>query len=175
MFQSILHGFGAGSIALLLIRVTLGLFYVLARFRFFYDPSKRSDGPIGFREGGYIRYGNQRWLNKARHDSLSAKMTACGFKWQPNLVAWIVATIEVGGGLLLIVGLYPALMAWLLFGVTAFASMCTWKHKVFVEQNPVDRIDVCSCYLWRVEGLYLIMAACVILGGGGALALSDYL
>jgi RNA polymerase sigma factor (sigma-70 family) len=40
MLYYITNGFGGADIALFLARVVLGTFYVLARFRFFYDPSK---------------------------------------------------------------------------------------------------------------------------------------
>lgn len=167
-------GIGGAGIALLLARVTLGLFYVLARFRFFYDPSKPLYAVVGRDAFGAFEYGNTRWLNKERQDSLIRKMSLCGLTWRPRLWAWIAAVVEVGAGLLLIVGLYAPLMALALLVVTALATRCTWRQKVY-EQNPCDALDVCACYLWRVEGLYLILALCIIIGGGGAFALSDYL
>lgn len=160
--QLLANGLDFAPFALFLNRVTLGLFYVLARFRFFYDPSQRD---LGFSD----RRG--RWFNMLRHDSLSRKMTHCEFKRYPRAWAWAAALIEVGGGLMLIAGLFAPFAAFGLFILTLFATRCTWRQKVY-EQNPVDCIDVCSCYLWRVEGLYIIMALIVILGGPGALALT---
>jgi uncharacterized membrane protein YphA (DoxX/SURF4 family) len=149
--------------------VVLGTFYVLARFRFFYDPSKPEVTITS--SLAYDRW--NRWFNKDRQDSLVRKMGLCGLSWKPRLWAWTDAVVEVGAGLLLIIGLYAPLMAFALFVVTALATRCTWRQKVY-EQNPCDALDVCACYLWRVEGLYLIIAACIIFGGGGAFALSDY-
>lgn len=164
--QLLANGLDFAPFALFLNRVTLGLFYVLARFRFFYDPSK----PTHYvnHGGDFVRY---RWLNEERHASLTKKMTHCGFKRAPRAWAWAAALIEVGGGLMLIAGLFAPFAAFGLFILTLFATRCTWRQKVY-EQNPVDCIDVCSCYLWRVEGLYIIMALIVILGGPGALALT---
>lgn len=159
------HGLDLAPFALFLNRITLGLFYVLARFRFFYDPSKPTWS------GTNTRIGNQRWLNKQRHESLTNKMAHCGFKKHPRVWAWSAALIEVGGGLWLILGVFPAFAAFGLLVLTLFATRCTAKAKVF-EQNPVDCIDICSCYLWRVEGLYIIMALIVVLGGPGAFVLT---
>lgn len=150
-------GLDLAPVALFLNRFTLGLFYFLARFRFFYDPSKPA---IAFP-------GKGRWFNAERLASLTRKMQHCGYaRWW----AWPVALIEVVGGLMLIAGIFSAFAALGLLVLTLFATRCTWRSKVY-EQNPVDCLDICSCYLWRVEGLYVVMASVVILAGPGALAL----
>lgn len=154
--QLLTHGLDLAPFALFLNRVTLGLFYLLARFRFFYDPAK----PAG-----------ARWLNADRHASLINKMAHCGMKKHPRVWAWVAASLEVGGGLWLILGFAAPFAAFGLLLLTLIATRCTWRAKVY-EQNPVDCIDVCSCYLWRVEGLYIVMAAAVILGGPGAWSLT---
>lgn len=161
-------GLGLADVALFLNRFILGSFFFLARFRFIYDPSKprtvsyraRLELPaVQWRE-----VHNERWFNRDRRASLMNKMAHCGYgRWW----AWPVAFAEVGGGLMLILGLFAPVAGSILFVLTIFASRCTAKTKVY-EQNPVDRIDVCACYLWRVEGLYIIMALVVILGGPGA-------
>lgn len=151
IFQLLTQGLDLAPIALLLNRVTLGTFYLLARFRFFYDPSKPA---------------KERWLNKERSASLTAKMQHCGFTSYPYAWAWIAASIEVIGGGMLIAGVFSAFAALGLSVLTLFATRCTWRSKVY-EQNPVDCVDVCSCYLWRVEGLYILMALIVILAGPG--------
>ena len=164
----------AGDIALLIIRSTLGLFYVLARFRFFYDPAgggslPAEPLPMGFT--GTSAYNDRKWLNPRRFASLRRKMQHCGINYLPGAWAWFAAIVEVFGGLLLILGVWSRIMAVLLLGVSLAATRCTWRQKVF-EQNPVDCIDVCACYLWRVEGLYIIMALVITISGGGAIALN---
>ena len=173
MYELATQGFGLADFALFLNRVTLGLFYVLARFRFFYDPSKpgaRLSEDFG---PDYPRYRirSQRWLNTDRHWSLREKVRKCGFKRAPYFWAYVVAIVEVAGGALLVAGVFAPVMAGALFILTAVATSCTARQKV-MEQQPCDLIDCAACYLWRVEGLYLVMAAAVIAGGPGAWSLT---
>lgn len=164
VMQLLNGGLDLAPIALFLNRFTLGAFFILARFRFFYDPSKPTWS------GTNTRLGNQRWFNRERHTSLVNKMKHCGFCRAPVVWAWAAALIEVGGGLMLVLGILPVFAALGLLVLTLFATRCTWRTKVF-EQNPVDTIDCAACYLWRVEGLYIMMALVVILAGPGAFTL----
>lgn len=141
------------DVALFVLRVVLGVFFVLARFRWFFDPSRPE----------------QEWLNSARHKHLRAKLCSCGYSEHP-LLSGTVATIEVSAGLALIAGLLTMPAAFGLFCILVFATYCTGKGKV-AEQNPVDCIDCVSCYLWRVEGVYIMIAACILLLGPGRLSL----
>lgn len=150
-----LSGTDALNIALLLNRASLGLFFVLARFRFFYDPSK----PAG-----------ERWCNKERHHSLTHKMDFCGLKHWPYGWAWVTAFVELFAGLGVIFGLLTPLSALGLFVLLLVATRCTAVAKVR-EQNPVDKLDCVSCYLWRVEGLYIVQAMIVLLAGPGTYSL----
>lgn len=167
VMQLLNGGLDLAPIALFLNRFTLGAFFILARFRFFYDPSK----PGASRTFGEGYRASQRWFNQARRDSLTNKMKHCGFCRLPLVWAWAAALIEVGGGIMLVLGILPVLAALGLLVLTLFATRCTWRTKVF-EQNPVDTIDCAACYLWRVEGLYIMMALVVILAGPGAWTLS---
>jgi len=65
------------SASLLAVRLALGGFYVLARFRFFYDPSK----PMG-----------ARLLNPDRYEHLKWKMEFCHY---PRVIGPYVAAVEV--------------------------------------------------------------------------------
>ena len=173
MWNVLHYGFDLTDFALFLNRFLLGAFFVLARFRFFYDPSKTK----GFWTADHFTLKwvpNQRWLNKDRFASLEHKMQYCGLKKYSAFWAWAVAVIEVGGGLLLILGYLTAFAGFGLLVLTVRATMCTAKMKVF-EQNPVDKIDICACYLWRVEGLYIAMALVAVVAGPGAFALSNVL
>lgn len=175
--DSLSSGLGLADVALFLNRLVLGSFFFLARFRFIYDPSKSAGHwqlepiPEGHRVLISARRGDKywtwvkssRWFNRDRRQSLMNKICHCGHgRWW----AWPVAAAEIGGGLMLILGIFAPAAAAILLVLTIVASRCTAKTKVY-EQNPVDRIDVCACYLWRVEGLYIIMAAVTVLGGPG--------
>ncbi len=141
--------------AAFILRQVLGWFFVLARFRWFYDPE---------------RY--PRVLNADRHKHLAWKLCDCGYGYHPAL-SCIVACVEVSAGVALIVGLLMNLAVLGLLGVLLFATWCTAKQKV-LEQKPVDCIDCVSCYLWRVEGVYIAIAVVLLILGPGYLSL-DYL
>lgn len=157
MFLSFLTGFGAVDLADLLIRMTLGGFFILARFRYFFDPSKT----------------NGIWLNVDRHTSLRNKMCHCGLNKHPSAAAWFAAMVEVFAGLGVVFGLLTTLSAVGLLAITLVGTFCTAKAKV-LEQHPVDKLDCVSCYLWRVEGLYIVFAVLIFLAGPGKLSLDHY-
>lgn len=139
------------SVSLLALRAALGGFYVLARFRYFYDPSRPAD-PV---------------LNKQRRESMARKMGYCHY---PAWLAPIVAGSEVLAGLGVISGVLFTLSCAGLLLITIFATRCTWREKI-LEQSPCDCIDWLACYLWRVEGLYILLAAVLLVEGAGSYAL----
>lgn len=155
MMEIILSGAQSADAALFLNRLLLGLFFVLARFRFLYDPSKAK---------------GDRFCCPARHQSLTNKMCHCGWRNGAYVWAWFAALVEIFAGLAVIVGLLTVPAALGLLAVTLCATVCTAKSKV-MEQHPVDAIDYVSCYLWRVEGLYIGMAVIILLAGPGKLSL----
>lgn len=141
--------------ALFVARVTLGLFFVLARFRYFYDPAL----PAG-----------ERVLSKFRSDRLAHKMEYCGLTSRPHEWAAFVAIIEVAAGLACIAGLLTQLAALGLLAITVRATCCTGKEKT-MRQEPIDRVDVASCYLWCPEPVYAVLALIVMVLGAGAWSL----
>lgn len=153
----LIFGAEATDIALLIARLLLGVFFVLARFRFFWDPSR----PI------------MPWLNIVRQESFINKLAYCGCKKRAKQWAWCAAAIEVAAGFGLIFGLLTWLSALGLLVVLLVATRCTWRQKVY-EQHPVDKADVVCAYLWRVEGLYIGLAVMILLAGPGKYSL-DYL
>jgi uncharacterized membrane protein YphA (DoxX/SURF4 family) len=148
-----LSGIGYPDVASLLLRVLLGTFFILARFRWFYDPS-RPDDP---------------WFNALRHKHLRWKLCSCGYYDHPLLVGF-VACVEVSAGFAVVFGLLTMLATLGLLAVLLFATFCTAKEKV-CEQKPVDCIDCVSCYLWRVEGVYITIAFALLAMGPGNLSL----
>jgi len=147
-----LLGLGAHDFALLVLRLVLGVFFLLARFRWMFDPSR-------------VPHVN----NPARHTHLAQKLCQCGYHWHPYMSAFVAIT-EISSGILLILGLLTVPAAFALLVILCFATYCTAYDKV-MEQNPVDKIDMVSCYLWRVEGIYIALAISIMLLGPGAYSL----
>ncbi len=129
----------------------VGLFFVLARFRFFYDPSKSP---------------SLRWFNRLRYQSLYNKIHSCGWTHRTALWTWYTAVVEVLGGLSLMLNIGRSISGPLLLGLLLVASKCTYRTKC-LEQCPVDKIDWLCAYLWRVEGLYIAMLAVVVVEDWG--------
>ncbi len=163
--------------ALFLNRLTLGLFFVLARFRFFYDPARGGTLPPVANPfipaAQRVLWNHRLWFNPRRLASLTRKMCSCGWTRGPALWAWFAAFVEVFAGLGLIFGLFSQLSALGLFAVTAAATVCTAREKV-AKQSPIDRIDCVGCYLWCAEPLYIVMALVTLSAGPGQWSL-DYL
>lgn len=155
--SSFFTGPGYQDLGLLALRVLLGVFFVLARFRWLYDPS-RPDSP---------------WLNAGRHEHLRWKLCYCGYGQHPLLVAF-VACVEISAGCAIVLGLLTELALMGLMSILLFATWCTAKEKV-CAQNPVDTIDYVSCYLWRVEGVYIGICAVLLLNGPGFFSLDHAL
>ena len=154
--NALMIGPQAYDIAALASRVVLGGFFVLARFRWIYDPSRPDD----------------LLFNVKRRGSLRRKVASCGFGCS-ELVSAKVALVEVFAGLALIAGLLTVPAAFGLLAVLIGATCCTAYEKT-MRQNPPDAIGVVECYLWTVEPLYIVLAASVILLGPGRYSL-DYL
>jgi uncharacterized membrane protein YphA (DoxX/SURF4 family) len=152
MSTFLLGGFAFTDIALLLIRFMLGGFFILARFRFFYDPS--------------ICCG-RKWFPPVRVKSLTNKMVHCGLKKWPLQWAVFVAVAELLAGCALVIGLLTVPAALGLLILLVYATKCTHREKI-AKQNPVDCVDKVCCYLWTPEPLYIGMAALLVFAGGGA-------
>lgn len=143
-------GAGGADVVLFVIREVLGLFFVLARFRYVYDPS-RPDNP---------------WFNAQRHANFKRKLGICG--WPENTgLAHFVAFAEILGGLALIIGFLTPLAGFGLLIISIFAMACSAREKTY-KQNPVDGIHVAECFLWTPEPLYVVLAAIVMAMGAGA-------
>lgn len=135
-----------------ILACTVGGFFILARFRWFYDPSKSRGA---------------RWLNAERRDSLRRKMEFCGYQYLSGPIAAAVAAVEVLGGAAMMVPATRPYAAPAILALLLGATFCTAGIKVR-EQNPVDRLDMVAAYLWRVEGLYILMTALVVWADWGA-------
>lgn len=129
-----------------ILAAVAGSFLVLARFRFFWDPA----APAGF-----------RWFPSVRFLSLKRKMEHCGWRIGSEFWAWYVATVEVLGGALFALDIARPIVGPLIFALLLGATKCTAKSKV-MEQHPVDCLDVACAYMWRVEGLYILLVGLVV-------------
>lgn len=154
--MTILEGVGSASFLLLALRVYLGLFMILARFRWFYDPS-RPEAP---------------WFNHGRHSSLYRVVCSCGFPFW--LVAAAVAVVEVLAGLALVFGLMTVPAAFGMLVILLVATWCKGAEKT-AKQKPVDRIDWVSCYLWTPEPGYIMIALAILVLGPGMFSLDHVL
>lgn len=151
------------DLVLLTGRFLLGGFFVLDRFRWFFDPEDTPDATK------HARY----FLNKARREHLREKIEqVTGLKsvWWSTLIA----CVEFFGGLGIIFGFLTPLAALGLLSVLTVASHGTFHDKVIVKQQPIDKIDVVSCYLWLVEPLYMWFAAVFLFVGPGQFALDNF-
>lgn len=157
-----LSGFHSPNLAILLLRCLLGTFFLLARFRWIWDPSQGASCPV-----------RPQWFPQQRHDSLRNKLQHCGYSRDP-LLAGVVAVVEISAALGVIFGLLTVLSAIGLLSVLIFATICTAKEKV-ARQSPIDCIDCVCCYLWLVEPLYLVMAVTLLLTGAGSFSLDHLL
>ena len=151
--QILFTGIGDFDLILTANRIVLGLFFVLARFRWVYDPSRPADA----------------WFNAERHANFKRKMGICGYPQSTALAAFVALT-EILAGAALIVGLLTPLAAFGLFIVCLAALKCSWREKTY-RQEPVDSIHVVECFLWCPEPLFVLMSFTALVGGAGSFSL----
>lgn len=146
----LLHGgLGYSDLGLFLNRFILGLFFVIYRFRWIYDPSDKECS----------------WFSPRRRYRLMNRLCTCGYT-DNAVLAGTVAMVEILAGLALMAGFLTIPAAGGIIAVMIFANCCTPKEEIPL-MNPVDKIDWVACYLRLVEPLYLFMALLVVLMGPG--------
>jgi uncharacterized membrane protein YphA (DoxX/SURF4 family) len=149
--------FNPHDLALLVLRLVMGVFFFSYRFRWVYDPSQ----PQG-----------ARWFSSYRRQKLIDRLYTCGFGMHPVL-AGTVATIEILAGLGLIVGLLAVPSALGILIIMAFANCCEPPEELR-EMHPVDKIEYVPDFLKLVEPLYFMLAAVILILGPGRWSF-DYL
>ena len=137
------------DLATFAIRFVVGWFFLLYRFRWFYDPTQA-----------------QPWISIYRQAKLRRRMRTCGYSTHPAMCAFIAAA-EMAGGIALVVGFLTRPAAFGILIILLFATFCTARENTIV-QKPVDSIDVVSCYLRTIEPLYILLLAVLVLLGPGA-------
>lgn len=88
--------------------------------------------------------------------------------------AWFICSVELLGGLALVVGLLSPLAALGLLVVTTVA-VCTNAVKRIPSQEPEDKADWVFYFLYLPEVLWTVMLLVVIVGGPGKLSLDHYI
>jgi uncharacterized membrane protein YphA (DoxX/SURF4 family) len=143
------------DLGMFLIRLLLGGFMVLYRFRWFYDPTQPDP-----------------WFSQHRRHMLTVRLCSCNYS-HSFAMCFLVASVEILAGLALIVGLLAIPAAFGILIILSFATWCTaWENTA--PQNPVDCVDVVSCYLRTIEPLYITMALAIVLMGPGQWSLDTW-
>lgn len=138
----------AFDLATFAMRAVVGVFFILYRFRWFYDPTQPD--PV---------------LSLYRQAKLRRRLRTCGYSTHPAMCAF-VSLAEMAGGIALLVGFLTRTAAAGILVILLFATFCTaWENTVV--QKPVDRVDVVSCYLRTIEPLYILLLAVIVLLGAG--------
>lgn len=141
------------DLLLLGIRVLVGGFFLLYRFRWVYEPSNRT------------------WFCPKRHEKLERALGDCGVNPQ---YAAIVAVAEIAAGLGLVLGFCTLLSAAILGIIMAYGHRCVVIPGI-KKMLPVDKLDVMKCWLLWPEPLYLIMCVEIMFAGAGRFSLDHVL
>lgn len=157
MMQATVLGLGFQDATMFFIRLILGGFFVLYRFRWVYDPSAT----------------DRKWFSPSRKSRLIDRLYTCGYSANPLLAA-LVALGEIAAGLAVIVGFLTVPAAMVLLVILVFANCCTPREEIPL-MKPVDKLDVLRCYLHLAEPLYLILAIGVIFIGPGMWSLDHWI
>lgn len=140
------------DILIFTMRLLVGGFFLLYRFRWFYEPSTAT------------------WFCPSRRAKLENAVEDCGF---PPWTASYVAVLEVLCGLGLVTGFFTLGSAMILGVIMIYGQRCVVLPGV-LKMRPVDTLDAMRCWLMWPEPLYLVMCIWIICAGPGRISL-DYL
>lgn len=141
------------DLLLLAIRVLVGGFFLLYRFRWVYEPSEGT------------------WFCPKRHAKLESALVDCGFS---PAFAPVIAITEIAAALGLIFGLFTLVAAAGLGVIMAYGHRCVVFPGI-KKMRPVDVLDVMRCWLMWPEPLYLIMCVWIVCAGAGRFSLDHIL
>lgn len=134
----------------------LGGFFILARFRWVYDPSRQD-----------------RWFNLQRHQSLCRKLQDCGFGSSYGLSCCVALGELLAGAGVLVGFLTPIAVSGL--AIILAGAILTNSHRKVAQQGPVDFLHRAECFLWTPEGWMLLSAVTLGVLGPGAISLDALL
>lgn len=143
------------DLAALLLRLIIGIFFLLARISWLYDPSSKP-----------------RLLPQKRHEKLRERLCTCGYVDHPCMCA-CVALIEIFGGAAIAIGLFTQLALMGLAAVMIFAIPCKSTEDILSGQGE-GNTGYFSWFMWNIEGAYLTIIIVLLLLGPGYFSL-DYL
>jgi uncharacterized membrane protein YphA (DoxX/SURF4 family) len=140
----------------LLLRLLLGIFFVIARYRWLYDPN-----------------GTPRLLNGQRHEKLRERLCTCGYTDHPCMCA-MVALTEIFAGIAIAIGLLTQLALIGLLCVLAFAIPCKSREDIR-NHNGEGSDSFFGWYMWNIEGSYFTIIIVLLLTGPGIYSLDHLL
>lgn len=100
-------------------------------------------------------------------------MCSCGYGGSA-VIAALVALIEIGAGVALIIGLLTVPAAFGILVIMAFAQCCEPPEEMR-KMQIADRVDAVAKFLLFCEPLYFTMAGVTMLMGPGKWSLDWYL
>lgn len=144
------------SFGTLLLRLLLGIFFIIARFRWLYDPE-----------------GKPRLLNPDRHTKLKERLCTCGYADHPCMCA-MVALTEIFAGLAIAAGLLTQLALFGLLCVLAFAIPCKSREDIR-DGKGEGNTGYFSWFMWNIEGSYFTIIVVLLFMGPGVYSLDHVL
>lgn len=108
-----------------------------------------------------------------RHEVFCHTLKECGIPDIP-LVDWFVCSVELLGGLALVIGLLAPLAALGLLGIAVVAVVTNGIYRI-PNDEPEDLGDWVFYFLYLPEVLWVVMLLVVIIGGPGWFSLDHYI
>lgn len=140
------NGLGYSAIALTILRVLTGLFFVLS--------------------------GYHKLTNATRHKFLVQTLKDCRVPFV-GVMQWFVPSVEFLGGLGVVFGFLTPLAAIGLVAVCGVATCTAGLKRIAKQYAPIDRADYVDDVLYLPEVLYILMLLPFVASGAGPLSL-DY-
>lgn len=141
------HGFAVKDLALAIVRVTIGSFFMISGYNKLFVP--------------------------ARHEALTENLRKNRIPCLP-LMQWWVPGWEFIAGAMLVIGMMSAFAATVLIIVCAVACYCEAREKV-ERYKPINFGDRIADYLYLPEVLYIVLLSVTVLAGTGRYSLDYYL
>ena len=139
MSELMLQGIGSSELALLLMRISVGLFFAISGYHKLFNADRHA--------------GLVKTLNDDR-------IPMIGF------VQWFLPLYEFIAGLWLAVGFLTVPVA-IGFIVLLVVALCTDGIKQVARMRPIDFADTVDDYLYLAECVYILMLLAFVLSGPG--------
>lgn len=140
------QGLGFGVVALTILRVLTGLFFVFS--------------------------GYHKLTNANRHAFLVKTLYDCGVPFVP-VMCWFVPGVEFSAGLAVVFGLLTPLAAIGLSCVCLVATCTAGLKRIRKLYTPIDKADYLDDVLYLPEVCYILMLLPFIAAGAGPISLDN--